>query len=138
MCRCCGSFGQGVEGHLIPCSQCGQCYHPYCVNVKVRDIFICYLVIFQLQLYRNLWSLLFSLKLEKLSKCTLFTLFSIAPCVILMQTLACPFVSIFVTIFTRKDEEFKSWRRSFGMCQFEEIFRYLFLSFCYEYKFILY
>ncbi|XP_028398675.1 LOW QUALITY PROTEIN: histone-lysine N-methyltransferase 2C-like [Dendronephthya gigantea] len=40
MCRCCGSFGQGVEGHLIPCSQCGQCYHPYCVNVKINKVII--------------------------------------------------------------------------------------------------
>ncbi|KAF0028650.1 hypothetical protein F2P81_019737 [Scophthalmus maximus] len=34
MCVVCGSFGQGAEGRLLPCSQCGQCYHPYCVNVK--------------------------------------------------------------------------------------------------------
>ena len=31
---CCGSFGKGSEGHLIACAQCGQCFHPYCVNVK--------------------------------------------------------------------------------------------------------
>lgn len=31
----CGSFGQGAEGRLLACSQCGQCYHPFCVNVKV-------------------------------------------------------------------------------------------------------
>lgn len=43
MCRCCGSFGKGAEGHLIPCSQCGQCYHPYCVNVKVG---FCNLILF--------------------------------------------------------------------------------------------
>lgn len=35
MCVVCGSFGQGAEGRLLACSQCGQCYHPYCVNVKV-------------------------------------------------------------------------------------------------------
>lgn len=32
----CGSFGRGAEGRLLACSQCGQCYHPFCVNVKVR------------------------------------------------------------------------------------------------------
>lgn len=32
----CGSFGRGAEGHLLACSQCSQCYHPYCVNSKVR------------------------------------------------------------------------------------------------------
>lgn len=36
MCVVCGSFGRGSEGRLLPCSQCGQCYHPYCVGVKVR------------------------------------------------------------------------------------------------------
>lgn len=35
MCVVCGSFGQGAEGRLLACSQCGQSYHPYCVNVKV-------------------------------------------------------------------------------------------------------
>ena len=35
MCLCCGSFGKDAEGQLIMCSQCGQSYHPYCVNVKV-------------------------------------------------------------------------------------------------------
>lgn len=33
----CGSFGQGAEGRLLACSQCGQCYHPYCVNIKVSE-----------------------------------------------------------------------------------------------------
>jgi histone-lysine N-methyltransferase MLL3 len=32
----CGSVGNDLEGRLIACTQCGQCYHPYCVNVKVR------------------------------------------------------------------------------------------------------
>lgn len=32
----CGSFGKGVEGQLLACAQCAQCYHPYCVNSKVR------------------------------------------------------------------------------------------------------
>ena len=36
MCVVCGSFGQGAEGRLLSCSQCGQCYHPFCVNIKVR------------------------------------------------------------------------------------------------------
>ncbi|KAG9353517.1 hypothetical protein JZ751_018184 [Albula glossodonta] len=35
MCTVCGSFGQGVEGQLLVCAQCAQCYHPYCVNSKV-------------------------------------------------------------------------------------------------------
>lgn len=35
MCVVCGSFGRGAEGHLLACSQCSQCYHPYCVNSKV-------------------------------------------------------------------------------------------------------
>ncbi|VDP21676.1 unnamed protein product [Soboliphyme baturini] len=34
MCVVCGSFGNGAEGYLIPCMQCGQCYHSYCANVK--------------------------------------------------------------------------------------------------------
>lgn len=35
MCVVCGSFGQGAEGRLLACAQCGQCYHPFCVNIKV-------------------------------------------------------------------------------------------------------
>ncbi|KAF7664552.1 hypothetical protein LDENG_00172620 [Lucifuga dentata] len=35
MCVVCGSFGKGVEGQLLACSQCAQCYHPYCVNSKI-------------------------------------------------------------------------------------------------------
>ncbi|XP_060950226.1 histone-lysine N-methyltransferase 2C-like [Limanda limanda] len=38
MCVVCGSFGQGAEGRLLSCSQCGQCYHPYCVNVKITRV----------------------------------------------------------------------------------------------------
>ncbi|XP_055997566.1 histone-lysine N-methyltransferase 2C-like isoform X11 [Ostrea edulis] len=34
VCKSCGSFGQGEEGKLIVCTQCGQCYHPYCAGVK--------------------------------------------------------------------------------------------------------
>lgn len=38
MCVVCGSFGQGPEGRLLACSQCGQCYHPYCVNLKLTKV----------------------------------------------------------------------------------------------------
>ncbi|KAK1335283.1 hypothetical protein QTO34_004868 [Cnephaeus nilssonii] len=37
MCVVCGSFGQGAEGRLLACSQCGQCYHPYCVSIKTLN-----------------------------------------------------------------------------------------------------
>ncbi|XP_049604837.1 histone-lysine N-methyltransferase 2C isoform X9 [Syngnathus scovelli] len=40
MCVVCGSFGRGAEGRLLACSQCGQCYHPYCVNVKVTRVIL--------------------------------------------------------------------------------------------------
>lgn len=32
----CGSFGLGAEGRLLACAQCGQCYHPFCVGIKVH------------------------------------------------------------------------------------------------------
>ena len=35
ICVMCGSLGNDLEGRLICCAQCGQCYHPHCVNVKV-------------------------------------------------------------------------------------------------------
>ncbi|XP_029975152.1 histone-lysine N-methyltransferase 2D isoform X3 [Salarias fasciatus] len=35
MCVVCGSFGKGLEGQLLACAQCAQCYHPYCVNSKI-------------------------------------------------------------------------------------------------------
>jgi histone-lysine N-methyltransferase MLL3 len=38
VCVMCGAFGCDLEGRLISCAQCGQCYHPYCVNIKVRAI----------------------------------------------------------------------------------------------------
>ncbi|KAM4718655.1 histone-lysine N-methyltransferase 2C-like isoform 3-T3 [Anableps anableps] len=38
MCVVCGSFGRGAEGRLLACSQCGQCYHPYCVGVKITRV----------------------------------------------------------------------------------------------------
>ncbi|KAM8967644.1 histone-lysine N-methyltransferase 2C isoform 3-T3 [Pelodytes ibericus] len=40
MCMVCGSFGQGAEGRLLACSQCGQCYHPYCVNIKITKVIL--------------------------------------------------------------------------------------------------
>ena len=36
VCVMCGSFGLDQEGRLMACAQCGQCYHPYCANVKVN------------------------------------------------------------------------------------------------------
>ncbi|TRY85074.1 hypothetical protein DNTS_020861, partial [Danionella cerebrum] len=38
MCVVCGSFGRGAEGRLLACSQCGQCYHPFCVNIKITKV----------------------------------------------------------------------------------------------------
>lgn len=39
ICVMCGAIGTDQEGCLIACAQCGQCYHPYCVSVKVtREI----------------------------------------------------------------------------------------------------
>ena len=32
----CGAYGIDDEGRLISCVQCGQSYHPYCVEVKVN------------------------------------------------------------------------------------------------------
>ncbi|XP_069086588.1 histone-lysine N-methyltransferase 2D isoform X2 [Pleurodeles waltl] len=40
MCVVCGSFGRGTEGHLLACSQCSQCYHPYCVNSKITKVML--------------------------------------------------------------------------------------------------
>lgn len=40
MCVVCGSFGRGIEGQLLACSQCGQCYHPYCVNSKITKVML--------------------------------------------------------------------------------------------------
>ena len=37
ICVMCGSLGNDLEGRLIVCTQCGQCYHPHCVNVRVRN-----------------------------------------------------------------------------------------------------
>ncbi len=38
LCVMCGSVGNDLEGRLIVCTQCGQCYHPHCVNIRVRTI----------------------------------------------------------------------------------------------------
>lgn len=38
MCVVCGSFGVGQEGRLVSCFQCGQCYHPYCVELKISKV----------------------------------------------------------------------------------------------------
>lgn len=35
LCVACGAIGTDAEGCLIACAQCGQTYHPYCVNIKV-------------------------------------------------------------------------------------------------------
>ena len=40
ICVMCGSLGNDLEGRLICCAQCGQCYHPHCVNVKVTKIIL--------------------------------------------------------------------------------------------------
>jgi histone-lysine N-methyltransferase MLL3 len=40
LCASCGSIGQGQEGRLIACAQCGQAYHPYCIHGKVSTSFI--------------------------------------------------------------------------------------------------
>jgi len=51
MCLSCGSYGVGEEGKLIACVQCGQCYHPYCVNIKVQTLTISCLVVALLHLF---------------------------------------------------------------------------------------
>lgn len=40
ICTLCGSLGKADEGNLISCSQCGQCYHPFCVNIKGLKVVI--------------------------------------------------------------------------------------------------
>ncbi|XP_070175347.1 histone-lysine N-methyltransferase 2C-like isoform X3 [Littorina saxatilis] len=40
VCKSCGSFGLGDEAKMIVCTQCGQCYHPYCVSVKVTRVIL--------------------------------------------------------------------------------------------------
>lgn len=40
ICVMCGAIGTDQEGCLISCVQCGQCYHPYCVSVKVTKVIL--------------------------------------------------------------------------------------------------
>uniref|UniRef100_A0A5S6PYL1 Histone-lysine N-methyltransferase n=2 Tax=Trichuris muris TaxID=70415 RepID=A0A5S6PYL1_TRIMR len=40
MCVVCGSFGKGVEGYMVACMQCGQCYHTYCANVNLNYVIV--------------------------------------------------------------------------------------------------
>lgn len=40
ICVMCGATGTDQEGCLIACAQCGQCYHPYCVSVKVTKVIL--------------------------------------------------------------------------------------------------
>lgn len=40
ICVMCGALGTDQEGCLISCVQCGQCYHPYCINVKVTKVIL--------------------------------------------------------------------------------------------------
>lgn len=39
-CIMCGALGADDESCLISCTQCGQCYHPYCVSVKVTKVIL--------------------------------------------------------------------------------------------------
>lgn len=47
LCVMCGAIGTDSEGCLIACSQCGQTYHPYCVNIKVTFL-SCDILIFSI------------------------------------------------------------------------------------------
>lgn len=47
VCVMCGAVGTDSEGCLIACAQCGQTYHPYCVNIKVNTSF------FKHEIYRH-------------------------------------------------------------------------------------
>lgn len=40
LCVMCGSAGLEKESNLIACAQCGQCYHPYCVNTKISNVIL--------------------------------------------------------------------------------------------------
>lgn len=40
ICVMCGCLGKDEEEQLISCAQCGQCYHPYCVNIKITDVIL--------------------------------------------------------------------------------------------------
>jgi histone-lysine N-methyltransferase MLL3 len=40
ICLMCGSIGTDLEGRLIACTQCGECYHPHCINVRVSKVLL--------------------------------------------------------------------------------------------------
>lgn len=40
ICIVCGSIGKGAEADMIPCYQCGQCYHLYCADVKLNAVVV--------------------------------------------------------------------------------------------------
>ena len=41
VCVMCGSLGKGDEARLLSCSQCGQCYHPFCAGIpKITKIML--------------------------------------------------------------------------------------------------
>ncbi|XP_055848634.1 histone-lysine N-methyltransferase 2C isoform X2 [Episyrphus balteatus] len=40
ICVMCGAIGADDERELICCAQCGQCYHPYCVNVQLNKVIL--------------------------------------------------------------------------------------------------
>ena len=40
MCAMCGAIGTDLEGRLIACAQCGECYHPHCINVRVTKVIL--------------------------------------------------------------------------------------------------
>ena len=33
-------LGTDLEGRLIACTQCGECYHPTCINVRVTKVIL--------------------------------------------------------------------------------------------------
>lgn len=40
ICAICGCVGKQKDGRLIACAQCGQCYHPYCVNICITNVIL--------------------------------------------------------------------------------------------------
>lgn len=76
MCVVCGSFGLGAEGRLLACAQCGQCYHPFCVGIKVQFLMTLFfynpqksLTFFSyLRIYLNVWLLHWQITKVVLSK----------------------------------------------------------------------
>ena len=40
LCVMCGAVGTDLEGRLIACAQCGECYHPHCINVRVTKVIL--------------------------------------------------------------------------------------------------